>query len=398
MTLPEDWPGQEGPEGVELGYEHADEEPDYFARVAYFVLDFPGLSRRAKDAYICLVRGLEWGMRRRKEQVKRQELAAVMSISTDTFDRGVKELEEKGIVRVNRQRDPATGNWLVSSYWLKDTKGARMRARILELEHALGKADGSEEQSPQVEAGPQNAARTEEDKPGGEVGAQSADCGVAATSEDAAAPQVGTSPQNAEPPVRTLRTRRSADCGHTREGFLEKEKKREESQDQNPQVPAVGGPADRNARACEAPSAQPDRKKSIRGRAILAQLRRYRLAPGWVRTRHLVPMTVQALEHFGADAIIRYAVMVAAEDRYAEHQHIPEYREVLRRLGHDVMLGTVCAEDGLDPAACPCDAPLFPPADRPWTDADQQDWERVLETFVRLEQMYADDDAREGEP
>ncbi|MBP2703555.1 hypothetical protein JOL79_07045 [Microbispora sp. RL4-1S] len=376
MTLPEEWPSVDEAElldgEVEVGYEDGDDEPDYFARVMYYVLDFPGLGRVGKDAYVCLVRGLGWGRRRRK--MTREQLAAVMSISTDTFDRGVKELVKHGLVEVNRRRDSSTGNWATSSYLLKDTKSAQMRARIVELEQALGKRQPKTEAKPQVSTSPQNAARTEPDNSGGDEGHRSADCGMDVTSEDTTSPQVATSPQNAEPPGRNLRNRRAADCGHRRENSLEREEQREEK---DLGLPAVGGPTRRTARAREAPAAQPG--ISIQAQTLLAELRRYRGAPGWARQRHLLPMAAQALDRFGRDAVVRYAVMVAAEERFEPHQHIPEFREALRRLGRDVQLGDACALDGLDPAACPCDSPTFPPPDRPWTQDDQTDWERVLE-------------------
>jgi hypothetical protein len=138
------------------------------------------------------------------------------------------------------------------------------------------------------------------------------------------------------------------------------------------------------ARAAEAPAAQPGRSREIQARAVLARLRRYREAPGWVRVRYLVPMTLQALDRgFEAIAIGRYAELVAGEARFAEHQHVPEFREVLRRLGRDVALGTTCPRFGVPPGDCPCGpaAADAPTGDRPWTEADQADLERILEQF-----------------
>ncbi|MBX6387350.1 MAG: hypothetical protein IRZ07_30960 [Microbispora sp.] len=79
---------------------------------------------------------------------------------------------------------------------------------------------------------------------------------------------------------------------------------------------------------------------------------------------------------FGRDAILRYAEMVIAEQRYTEHQHIPEFRAALARLGRDHLQGDACAEHGI-PECFPC----AHTHDRPWTEADQADWEAVLDRF-----------------
>lgn len=393
MTLPEGWPDGDGE--VELGYE-GDDAPDLFARVTYYVLDFPGLSRVAKDAYVCLIRCLGWGENKERKRVTRAQLAAVMSISVDTLDRGLKELESKGIIEVIRRRDTATGNWTASSYRLKDTKSSRMRARIVELEQALGKRAPKGEASPQVSASPQNAARTKEGESGSASGHQSANCGLDATCDDAPSPQVSTSPQNAAPPSRNLPTGRAADCGHRRDSSSKREEQREEKEDQ---VLAVGELTEVDAREASAPPAQPDDLSSAAphvpaprrpvttsrhlaaGRSLIAAVRRYRYAPGWAKTKHLAPMAAQALDRFGRDAIIRYAELVAGEGAFAEHQHIPEFREALRKLGRDVELGTVCRRCGHPVDGCPCTtAPLPAKAfAAEWTREDQVQWERVLE-------------------
>lgn len=166
------------------------------------------------------------------------------------------------------------------------------------------------------------------------------------------------------------------------------EEKTKDQEDYEPPVAAVDSPAVRIAREAPAPSAQPashdrpSRRDETQARSVLARIRRYREAPGWVRTRHLTPMVIQALKRgFGEQAIIQYALMVAAEERFADHQHIPEFRQALRRLGRDVALGSACAADGLDPAACPCGEIPFGPEDRPWSEADQAEWERILEAL-----------------
>ena len=93
--------------------------------------------------------------------------------------------------------------------------------------------------------------------------------------------------------------------------------------------------------------------------------------------RELVAYAAEALgEGLGAAAIVRYAEVVAEPGRFKEHQHIPEFRDVLRRLRRDVELGTVCACCGLPGEQCA--APLAS-ADRPWTPEDQIDLERACE-------------------
>lgn len=121
--------------------------------------------------------------------------------------------------------------------------------------------------------------------------------------------------------------------------------------------------------AHEAPAAQPD---GFAARSLLASIPRYRTAPGWVRKKHLIPMTIKALAAgLGPDAIRRYAELVIAERAFKDHQHIPELRHALERLSRDLLLGDACHEHGHPD--CGCEQP-----DRPWTPDDQADLERAL--------------------
>ncbi|MFC4062810.1 hypothetical protein ACFOWE_31350 [Planomonospora corallina] len=141
-------------------------------------------------------------------------------------------------------------------------------------------------------------------------------------------------------------------------------------------VRAAGALTRRNAREAPAPAAQPG--DEFTARSLVAAIgSRYRGAPPWVR-RHLTGLVAQALARgFGRDAVVAYARMVIAEHAFKDHQHIPEMREALRRLGRDVALGDACPEHG----ACECTrcAPHAP--DRPWTDGDQAEWEAALAHF-----------------
>src|SRR5690606_27857167 len=141
------------------------------------------------------------------------------------------------------------------------------------------------------------------------------------------------------------------------------------------QVPAVGGLTDRNARAsAAAPPAQPE---IFIARSIVASIPRYRTAPGWVKSKHLAPMTAAALAAgFGRDAIVRYAAMVIGEGRFADHQHIPEFRDALRRLGRDAELGHACPVCARDPGGTWCCT-----EDRAWTADDQAALERALDAL-----------------
>ncbi|GIH70302.1 hypothetical protein [Sphaerimonospora thailandensis] len=142
-------------------------------------------------------------------------------------------------------------------------------------------------------------------------------------------------------------------------------------------VTAVGGLTVRTARAnATAPSAQPI--TSLAARSLIASIPRYRDAPGWARKRHLIPMAQAALDTgFGPSAITRYAHLVADEGRFLERQHIPEFREVLRRLSRDATLEGLCHGCGQQTCACP--TPTVD--DRPWTSADQADLEATLDHF-----------------
>lgn len=148
-------------------------------------------------------------------------------------------------------------------------------------------------------------------------------------------------------------------------------------------VPAVGGLTDRNARAsAAAPPAQPE---IFIARSIVASIPRYRGAPGWVKSKHLAPMTAAALTAgFGRDAIVRYAAMVIGEGRFADHQHIPEFRDALRRLGRDAELGHACPVCARDPGGTWCCT-----EDRLWTADDQAALERALDALRPTDEELA---------
>ncbi|MEU0516626.1 hypothetical protein [Streptosporangium sp. NPDC006007] len=141
------------------------------------------------------------------------------------------------------------------------------------------------------------------------------------------------------------------------------------SKTESPSTPvlAVGELTVRTARAAEAPSAQPG--DLFQARSVITGIARYGKAPLWVRRDHLIPLAAAALAAgFHRDTITHYAQMVITEARFAEHQHIPEFRDALRRLGRDTALGD------LAPTVQPT-----PDTDAPWTDEDQAAWERVLD-------------------
>ena len=139
-------------------------------------------------------------------------------------------------------------------------------------------------------------------------------------------------------------------------------------------VTAVGGLTDRNAREeNSAPSAQPG---NFFARSVITGVPRYRDAPGWAKKQNLVPMASAALDAgFSREAITRYAEMVIAEARFLDHQHIPEFREALRRLARDAAQDQLCRACA-DPT-CSCPTPAAP--DRPWTVDDAAELERALD-------------------
>ncbi|MEV0754912.1 hypothetical protein [Streptosporangium sp. NPDC050280] len=380
--MSEEWPTQAPDEEIDVD---ADPEREYFAMIMYHVLDDPRVTRQGRDAYVCIVRALGWRKERRPQKITRERLASAMAISTDTFDRGVKNLVECGYLTVIRARDERTGNWKTSQYLLKDSHKNRLAARVLELEQENRQLRATQKKKPQVGASPQNAERIEGDTAGEEDEAaadQSAECGLATTCENTESPQVGTSPQNAEPPLRSLRNRQSANCGHIREGVLEREEEREE----RTPVPAVGGLTVRTGRASEAPAAQPG--KIMRGRALISEVPRYREAPPWAKT-HLGELAQAALQHFGPDAIVAYTHLVDPE-LFQPHQHIPEFRHALRLLGQAVQIGEACRGCGEHPGRCRCRPTEARPADAAWTEEDLAGWERTLEQLGVTEDELAD--------
>ncbi|MER7126665.1 hypothetical protein [Micrococcus luteus] len=130
-------------------------------------------------------------------------------------------------------------------------------------------------------------------------------------------------------------------------------------------VLAVGELTARTARALHAPSAN---QSGFAARSLISAIPRYRAAPGWVKKRLAALADAALAAGFHRDAIVRYAAAVIAEARFLEHQHLPEFRDALRRLGRDTALGDVT------PPAEPT-----PDTGAPWSPEDQAAWERVLD-------------------
>jgi hypothetical protein len=80
---------------------------------------------------------------------------------------------------------------------------------------------------------------------------------------------------------------------------------------------------------------------------------------------------------FGRDAIVQYAGLVIGSGRFADHQHIPEFRDALRRLTLDVRTGHACAVCARDPDGTWCCLA----EDRPWTAEDQAALDRALDVL-----------------
>ncbi|GAA4100797.1 hypothetical protein [Nonomuraea soli] len=337
-ALPEDWPDHEDPDGqqdaVETGYE-SDSDGDYFARVMYYVLDHPALAGRdgrlAKDAYICLVRFANWSSR--KTKATREKLAAVMSISTDTFDRGIRLLEKAGIVEVVKARD-AQGRWRTSRYVLVDTSGARARRRIIELERELEEtraaANRTSEASPQVESTPQIAAPTVEHEDR-ESGSHSANCGTVQSAD--------------------CGTVHSANCGQYLEKvFTTREEETDQEEKQEP-VLAVGADTVRTARASA--TAPPAKKEDLQqvARATFASIsRRYADALPSIRRAMIARIEREIGAGLGPGAIITYARRFADDDTLPLDKHAHRLDLTLRRLHADIKAGDACRECGHDPA------------------------------------------------
>lgn len=144
--------------------------------------------------------------------------------------------------------------------------------------------------------------------------------------------------------------------GHPRPGNRKREPS-EEPRDES-QVLAVGDMARRNARAGRTPSAKPGRSRSRTRTAftVFAKIPRYREPGIGIRYRFaLHALARQALaDGYGAGAITYYAQMVISEATFREHQHVPEFREAMRRLRRDADLGDTCRTCGDDPAVCTC--------------------------------------------
>ncbi|MFB9721208.1 hypothetical protein [Planobispora longispora] len=337
MTLPEDWPDRndaDGQDEIEIGYRDA-ADADHFARVQNYVLDHPECGRLEKDAYICLVRYTSWTTRRTK--ATREKLAAVMSISPDTFDRGIKGLVRLGIVEVLRTRD-SQGRWRTSSYILRDTAGARARARIIELEQALEQAKtatqtGATSSSAQAETTPQNAETTEDDK-ADESATHSAICGVDHSAD--------------------CGTVHSANCGQYLEGLIgstREDQFREKSKAE--QVLAEGAVTRRTARdAATAPSARKEDLDSEQlARATFSKISdRYRGAPPSICRAMVLTIERALAGGIGPAAVIVYVRRFAADETLPATRHVHHLDQTLTRLRADIKAGDTCSGCGHDPS------------------------------------------------
>ncbi|MFI9591248.1 hypothetical protein [Nonomuraea sp. NPDC052265] len=131
----------------------------------YFeVLDDDRLDRNGRDAYVCLVRMADY-YERTLEELTRAEIAAVMKMSVDSFDRGLKQLVACGYVEVLVRYKLGTKSRLPSGYLLYDSKLAR-------LERDMKKKSGVAADSEPVDNRPQvsRAKSQEEVKDAGQGG------------------------------------------------------------------------------------------------------------------------------------------------------------------------------------------------------------------------------------
>ncbi|MFI6289983.1 hypothetical protein ACIBEJ_00270 [Nonomuraea sp. NPDC050790] len=104
---------------------------DPFGMVYFEVLDDGRLDRNGKDAYVCLVRMADY-YERTLEELTRAQIAAVMNMSVDSFDRGLKQLASCGYVRKIKRYRPGTSSLAPSGYVLYDSKLARLEREMQE--------------------------------------------------------------------------------------------------------------------------------------------------------------------------------------------------------------------------------------------------------------------------
>ncbi|MEU4406147.1 hypothetical protein AB0F88_16625 [Streptosporangium sp. NPDC023963] len=112
---------------------------DPFGMIYFEVLDDDRLDRNAKDAYVCLVRCADY-YDRTLEELTRADIAAVMGMSVDSFDRGLKKLVACGYVEVLVRFQSGTKSRAPSGYVLYDSKLARLERDIREKSDATAKS------------------------------------------------------------------------------------------------------------------------------------------------------------------------------------------------------------------------------------------------------------------
>lgn len=98
---------------------------DWFGQVYAEVLDDERLDKNGRAAYVCLVMCADIYSREATE-LTRAEIAAVMGISVDSFDRGVKQLKAAGYLEVVPMFAGNTRSRAASRYVLYDTKLSRL--------------------------------------------------------------------------------------------------------------------------------------------------------------------------------------------------------------------------------------------------------------------------------
>ncbi|MBT2226227.1 hypothetical protein [Nonomuraea sp. NEAU-A123] len=99
---------------------------DWFGQVYHEVIADERLDKNGKAAYVCLALCVDI-YSRRAEELTRAEIAAVMGLSVDSFDRGLKQLIACGYVEVIPMFKAGTRSRAASRYVLYDTKLSRIQ-------------------------------------------------------------------------------------------------------------------------------------------------------------------------------------------------------------------------------------------------------------------------------
>lgn len=308
--------------GGKFGARVASKQP--FAMLYFDVLDDGRLDRNAKDSYICVLRFADI-YERTQEEKTRAELAAVMSMSPDSFDRGCKKLVACGYLDIERRIRPGTKSYGPSFYVLYDSRAARLERDLVKQTEALN--------APTDESAGQGG-RTQRRPQAGTSQALAADSGEGVRTQRQGSPHTAA--------------RVAADSGSN---TYKREEIKTEKEEETPL--AVGADTVRTARDDVTPPPAGEDLETL-ARATFSRISgtapHYHRAPASVRRAMVLALGRALARGIGPNAIIVYTQRHGYDDTVPIDRHVQRLDHVMTMLQADIKAGTACGSCGHDPA------------------------------------------------